>query len=158
VAAGRVCRTRAMPSKNARRAGKVSVKAKPKTPYHAPALKGIEKLGWDKKSTPAQNYKRLGLVVDPNKEELRPDPVGVPRPVAPIEALVPEARPHKFSPLAFSVMNEIRPLIRKYGDDCAKMARDHKLNQWQRTQEQLIKLVAHFHETEAHAAAKVASE
>lgn len=146
-----------MPSKNARRAGKVSIKAKPHTPYVTPVFKGAKTLGWDKKATLHQNYAKMQLVADPNKQELRPDPEGVPRQAAPIEALVEEARV-RFTPLPAPMMNELRPLIQKYGKDTRKMARDRKLNRWQRTDAQLATLVAKFHATQVATKAKESAE
>jgi hypothetical protein len=144
---------------------KVSVKTKPKTPDRHPSLPGIKKVGWNQKATLRQNYTTMKLVVDvndslrtrANSAPMLPDPADVPRAPAPIDEIVPEAR-YKFTPLQMMFMNEIRPLIRKYGDDCGRMARDRKLNQWQRTVPQIEKLVKHFRETEAHEAAKEAAE
>ncbi|KAJ1627187.1 hypothetical protein T492DRAFT_1026638 [Pavlovales sp. CCMP2436] len=147
-----------MANKKARQgAAKVSVKTKPKTPDRHPSLPGIQKVGWNKSATLRQNYTKMKLVVDVNAAVMLPDPADIPREQAPIEGIVPEAR-FKFTPLQMMFMNEIRPLIRKYGDDCGRMARDRKLNQWQRTAPQLERLVKHFHETKAHEAAKVAAE
>jgi hypothetical protein len=139
-----------MPKKSARRGvAKVSVKAKPKTPYTKPVYDKVNEIGWDRKKTLQQNYATMKVVSDVNKQELQPDPEGVPREPAPVEAIVPDVK-LRFYPMSDGKMAELRPLIRKYGDDADKMARDRKLNAWQHTPAQLRKLISHFHETEEH--------
>lgn len=144
-----------MANKTARRAGavKVSVKAKPKTLHRTPTFDKAVKLGWNKKRTLRQNYSSMGVVSDVNRMELREAPDGGAGTPAPIELVVPAAK-ERFHPMCEMLMAELRPLIRKHGSDASKMARDRKLNAWQKTAEQLARDLAHFNATEEHAAAK----
>jgi hypothetical protein len=144
-----------MAKKTARRAGsvRVSVKAKPKTLHRTPTFNKAVVLGWDKKCTLRQNYKSMGVVNDVNRQVMHETPAGDASAPAPIELVVPAAK-ERFFPMSEMLMAELRPLIRKHGSDVSKMARDRKLNAWQKTVEQLAKDVAHFNATEEHAAAK----
>ena len=144
-----------MAKKTARRAGsaKVSVKAKPKTLHRTPTFDKAVPLGWDKKRTLRQNYSSMGIVNDVNRQVLREAPEGEAGKPAPIELVVPAAK-ERFHPMSEMLMAELRPLVRKHGADVAKMARDRKLNAWQKTEEQLARDLAHFNATEEHAAAK----
>jgi hypothetical protein len=144
-----------MANKTARRAGsvRVSVKAKPKTKHRTPTFDKAVVLGWNKKSTLRQNYTNMGVVNDVNRQVLIEAPEGEASAPAPIELVVPVAK-ERFYPMSEMLMAELRPLIRKHGSNLSKMARDRKLNAWQKTVEQLAKDVAHFNATEEHAAAK----
>mmetsp|Transcript_24708 Transcript_24708/g.72660 ORF Transcript_24708/g.72660 Transcript_24708/m.72660 type:complete len:146 (-) Transcript_24708:63-500(-) len=140
-----------MAKKKARRGttGKVRLSNKTKNPKRVPRFvprgDGEGVVSWNKEGTVAQNYAKLNIVMDVNKIAIDTN-AGKDTPV---ELLVPPER-EKFTPMPERTRAELRPLVRKYGDDVRKMARDRKVNKWQRTQAQLEKLLEHYRASLEH--------
>lgn len=137
-----------MAKKKARRAAsaKVRVKAKPATKHVSPGFFASTRVArWNRRQTLQQNYGSLGIATDANHSSRAAS-----KGPSIIEKEVPELKPKKFLPMPEDKMAEVRPLVKKYGNDCERMARDRKLNMWQNTPAQLHKLVDYYNATIAH--------
>jgi len=90
------------------------------------------RMRWNYKKTINQNYRDMGLMINPNsKAKIKVQD--------PIDLKVPEAAPPTRKRLSNLEIKYCERLIRKYGDDYRAMSRDIKLNNYQFTPSQLAK-------------------
>jgi len=88
---------------------------------------------WDEDATVKENYKSLGLKMDPNERAAKAKPDN------PLEFNVPAAAPSREPRLSHQEIACVRALIAKYGTNYRAMQRDIKINIYQNTKKQLKK-------------------
>ena len=88
---------------------------------------------WDTDATVKENYRQLGLKMDPNERapKVKSD--------NPIEFEVPAPAPSREPRLSHQEIACVRALIAKYGTNYRAMQRDIKINIYQNTKKQLKK-------------------
>ncbi len=161
-------RSQGRPKKSSK-ATKVRQKTRKKVPGAAPFF-DRSKLSYDTKATQFENYKRIGLLADANqigaeRQTLRGFKPRVKGPVAapaddadaphPLELEVPPPL-ITYRQVPEGERKVLQALVKQYGDDHARMARDMRINTHQHTaahlRRRIAKMVAEDEEDAARAA------
>lgn len=133
-------------AKRRRRGTKVT--RKPRARIHKRIVGAITnpeiKQRYDKMKNPRENFKALGLALDPNKKRVENTDTSHPAFIGYLEKVANSVVQKERKPVTDFEERYMELLVKKFGDNVKKMARDIELNSMQYTEAQLRKLLEKY--------------
>lgn len=146
-------------AKRRRRGTKVT--RKPKARIHKRIVSAITnpeiKKRYDKTKNPRDNFKELGLALDPNQKRVENTDVSHPAFIGYLESVVNNTISKDRKPITDFDEKYIEKLLKKHGVNIKKMVRDINLNNMQYTEAQLRKTIEKYEQWQQLKAASESS-